>query len=135
EGAPEAPRQLARFRRPGGVVLRGRAGPDGDRGGQRADGIDRDQRDRPGGVAVRDGEEVLQLAGAVPQLEEDRRPGQVQPDASGGEPCGAGVAGGGSGPAQQQGCVGGVPAAGEGGAGGPGGRGGGGATAGGERLT
>src|SRR6185436_20030128 len=95
--------------------------PDGDRGGQRVDGVDGDQRDRPGGVAVRDGEEVLQLAGAVPQLEEDRRPGEVQPDAPGGEPGGAGAAGGGPGPAQQQGRVGRVPAADEGAAGGSGG--------------
>ena len=83
EGTPEAPRQFARLRRAGGAVLCGRAGLDGDRGGQRADGADHDQRDRPGGVAVRDGAEVLQLAGAVPQLAEDRRPGQVQPDAPG----------------------------------------------------
>jgi hypothetical protein len=50
---------LARFRRPDGVVLRGRAGFDGDRGDQRVDGVDGDQRDRPGGVAVCDDEEVL----------------------------------------------------------------------------
>src|SRR5262249_41625316 len=56
------------------------------------------------------------------------------PDASGGEPCGAGVAGGGSGPAQQQGCVGWVPAADEGAAGGPGGLDGDGAQAGADRL-
>src|SRR5262249_11665770 len=59
EGAAEAPGQLAPLRRPGGAVLRGGAGPDGDRGGQRLDGADGDQRDRPGGVAVRDGEEGL----------------------------------------------------------------------------
>jgi hypothetical protein len=46
-------------RRPDGAVLRGRAGLDGDRGDQRVDGVDPDQRDRPGGVAVRDGEAVL----------------------------------------------------------------------------
>src|SRR5262249_37293208 len=59
KGAAEAPRQLAPLRRPGGAVLRGGAGPDGDRGDERADGADRDQRDRPGGVEVPDGEEVL----------------------------------------------------------------------------
>src|SRR5262249_43101924 len=134
EGAPEAPRQLAPLRRPGGAVLRGRAGPDGDRGDQRADGVDRDQRDRPGGGAVCDGEEVLQLAGAVPQLAEDGRPGQVQPDAPGGEPGGAGVAFGGAESAPQPGGPGRVPAADEGAAGGAGGRDGDGAQAGAHRL-
>ena len=55
-----APRQLAGLRRPHGAVLRGRHRPDPDRGGQRADGVDLDRRDRPGGpVAVREREEVL----------------------------------------------------------------------------
>src|SRR4029079_10762405 len=76
----------------------------------------------PGGVAVRDGEEVLQLAGPVPQLAEDRRPGEVQPDAPGGEPRGASAAVGGPESAPQPGCPGWVPAADEGAAGGAGGR-------------
>src|SRR5262249_20283406 len=59
EGASEAPGQFAPVRRPDGVVLRGRAGLDGDRGDQRADGADLDQRDRPRAVAVCNGEEVL----------------------------------------------------------------------------
>src|SRR6202035_3093413 len=135
EGAAEAPRQLAPLRRPGGAVLRGGAGPDGDRGGQRADGVDRDQRDRPRGVAVRDGEAVLQLAGPVSQLAEDRWPGQVQPDAPGGEPCGAGAADGGPEPAPQPGGPGRVPAADERAAVGSSGRDRDGAQAGPDRLS
>src|SRR5262249_1103311 len=84
-------------------------------------GVDRDQRDRPGGVAVRDGEEVLELAGPVSQLEEDRGPGQIQSDASGSESCGAGIAFGGAEPAPQPGGPGRGPAGGEKGAGGAGG--------------
>src|SRR5262249_61102216 len=58
-GEAEAPGQLAGLRRPHGVVLRGGAGLDGDRGVQRADGADPDRRGRPGGpVAVRQLEEV-----------------------------------------------------------------------------
>src|SRR5215471_12889620 len=68
------------------------------------------------------------------QLEEDRWPGQVQPDASGGEPCGAGVAAGGAEPAPQPGGAGRVPAADEGAAGGSGGRDRDGAQAGPDRL-
>src|SRR5262249_46379833 len=116
------------------AVLRGGAGLDPDRGDQRADGVDPNQRDRPGGVAVRDGEEVLQLAGAVSQLEEDRRPGQVESDASGGQSRGAGVAFGGRESAPQPGGPGRVRAADEGAAGGSGGLDGDGAQAGTDRL-
>src|SRR4051794_40211689 len=68
------------------------------------------------------------------QLEEDRRPGQVQPDAPGGEPCGAGAAAGGPEPAPQPGGPGRVPAADERPAGGAGGRDRDGAQAGADRL-
>ena len=52
EEASEPEGQRAAVRRADGVVLRGGAGPDGDRGDQRADGVDDHQRDRPGGVEV-----------------------------------------------------------------------------------
>src|SRR5437588_8798095 len=69
------------------------------------------------------------------QLEEDRRPGQVQPDAPGGESGGAGVAVGGPEPAPQPGGPGRVPAADERAAGGAGGRDRDGAQAGTDRLS
>ena len=58
-GASAPEDQRAAVRRADGVVLRGRARPDGDRRDQRADRADGDQRDRPGCVAVRECEEVL----------------------------------------------------------------------------
>src|SRR5947209_14818475 len=64
------------------------------------------------------------------QLEEDRWPRQVQPDAPGGEPRGAGVASGGAESAPQPGGSGRVPAADESPAGGAGGGDGDGARAG-----
>src|SRR5205823_8108548 len=60
---------------------------------------------------------------------------QVQPDAPGGEPCGAGAAVGGPEPAPQPGGPGRVPAADERAAGGAGGRDGDGAQAGTDRLS
>src|SRR5262249_4347735 len=71
----------------------------------------------------------------VPQLEEDRRPSQVESDASGGESCGASVAVGGPEPAPQPGGPGRVPAADESAAGGSGGRDRDGAQAGTDRLS
>src|SRR5437762_58691 len=68
------------------------------------------------------------------ELEEDRWPGQVQPDASGGQSCGAGVAVGGPEPAPQPRGLGRVSAAEERAAGGSGGRDGDGAQAGPDRL-
>src|SRR5947209_17074140 len=68
------------------------------------------------------------------QLEEDRWPRQVQPDAPGGEPRGAGVAFGGAEPAPQPGGPGRVSAADERAAGGSGGRDRDGAQAGTDRL-
>src|SRR5579871_1463137 len=75
------------------------------------------------------------MAGAVSQLAEERRPGQVEPDPSGGEPCGAGVAHGGPESAPQQGGPGRVSAADERAAGGSGGLDGDGAQAGTDRLS
>src|SRR4029453_7873746 len=68
------------------------------------------------------------------QLAEERWPGQVEPDPSGGEPCGAGVAFGGSESAPQQGGPGRVPAADERTAGGSSGLDGDGAQTGTDRL-
>jgi hypothetical protein len=58
EASEEPEDQRAAVRRADGVVLCGGTGLDGDRRDQRADGVDDHQRDRPGGVEVRDGEEV-----------------------------------------------------------------------------
>src|SRR4249919_964477 len=68
------------------------------------------------------------------QLEEDRWPGQVESDAPGGQPRGAGVAAGGPESAPQPGGAGRVPAADEGAAGGSGGLDRDGAQAGPDRL-
>src|SRR5579871_209608 len=75
------------------------------------------------------------MAGAVSQLAEERWPGQVEPDPSGGEPCGTGVAHGGPESAPQQGGPGRVPAADERAAGGSGGLDRDGAQAGTDRLS
>src|SRR5262245_6692332 len=81
-----------------------------------------------------DGEAVHELAGAVSELEEDRRQGAVEPDAPGQGPGGAGVAAGGMEPAAEQELPGGPPAAAAVAAGGPLGNHGGGAQAGADRV-
>ena len=60
---------------------------------------------------VADGEALHELAGAVPELEEDGREGEVEPDAAGEEPGGGGAAAGGVGPDAEHELPGGVPAA------------------------
>ena len=79
------------FRRAHRVVLRGRHRPDGDRRDRADDGPDHHQRNRPGGIEVRHGEALLQLAGAVPADQEVGRPCAVEPNASRGQSSGRGL--------------------------------------------
>jgi Transposase len=110
---PRARPQAARpgLRRAGGVVLRHRGGPDGHRGPRRGPRPDVGQRAGDRLHQVADGQALHLLAGAVPQLAEDRRQGQVEPDAPGQEPGGTRLAPGGLGADAEQELPGGLPAA------------------------
>src|SRR5262249_17321092 len=98
------------FRRADGFVLRDGSGPDGDRGDRRDARADAGQRTGQRFHEMADGQTLHELAGVVPQLQEDGRQGAVESYAARQGPRRARAAAGGVEPDAEQGGAGGVPA-------------------------